>query len=128
MDDDTEDWFSETTATFGDRLAGAREAVGLSQKDLAAKLGVRLKTLRQWEDDISEPRSNRLSMLAGMLNVSILWLLSGKGDGPAAPGHVPPEADVLALLDEMKSIRREMKGLGGRLSALEKRLRARWGA
>ena len=35
------DWFSEETATFGDRLAGAREGAGLSQKDLASRVGVR---------------------------------------------------------------------------------------
>ena len=33
------DWFSEKSATFGDRVSGAREAVGLSQKELAAHLG-----------------------------------------------------------------------------------------
>ena len=32
-----------------------------------ALLGVRLATLRSWEDDLSEPRANRLSMMAGLL-------------------------------------------------------------
>lgn len=128
MDDDTEDWFSEANATFGDRLAAARDAAGLSQKDLAGQIGIQLKTLRQWEDDLSEPRSNRLSTLAGLLNVSIRWLLSGDGDGLPAPGHRPPASDVLALLGEMRAIQSEMKGLGNRLTALEKRLRARLGA
>ena len=36
----SEDWYGEASATFGDRLAGAREAAGLSQEALAAKLGV----------------------------------------------------------------------------------------
>ena len=57
-------WFSDETATFGDRLAGAREAQGLSQEDLARRLGVRLKTIQAWEDDLSEPRANRLQMMA----------------------------------------------------------------
>lgn len=44
-----EDWFSEEIATFGDRLAGAREALGVSQEDMARRLGVKLKTVVSWE-------------------------------------------------------------------------------
>ena len=58
----------------------------MSQSKLAKRLGVKLKTLKGWENDVSEPRANKLSMMAGMLNVSLLWLLSGEGDGPAAGG------------------------------------------
>jgi len=36
-----DEWFSEEAATFGDRLAAAREDAGLSQKALAERLGVR---------------------------------------------------------------------------------------
>ncbi|MEZ5913851.1 MAG: helix-turn-helix transcriptional regulator, partial [Paracoccaceae bacterium] len=35
-----ENWYSEEAATFGDRLAAAREAAGLSQAELAQRLGV----------------------------------------------------------------------------------------
>ena len=62
-------WFNEEHATFGDRLEKARQAIGQSQEDLAQKLGVKLTTFRNWEDDRSEPRGNRMQMLAGMLNV-----------------------------------------------------------
>ena len=63
---DTEDgWFSDEQATFGDRVAGARDAAGLTQDQLAEKLGVKPSTVRDWEDDVSEPRSNKLQMMAG---------------------------------------------------------------
>ena len=68
------DWYGPDAATFGDRVAAAREQTGMSQAALAKRLGVRLSTLRGWEDDLSEPRANRLSMLAGLLNVSICLL------------------------------------------------------
>jgi DNA-binding XRE family transcriptional regulator len=55
-----ENWYGADVATFGDRLAGAREAAGLSQEDLAQRLGVRLTTLQNWEEDLAEPRGNRL--------------------------------------------------------------------
>ena len=76
MNAQTEDgWYDPNATTFGDRVAGAREQAGMSQADLAKRLGVKLKTLKSWEDDLSEPRANKLSMMAGMLNVSLLWLL-----------------------------------------------------
>jgi transcriptional regulator with XRE-family HTH domain len=61
--DDT-DWYGPDAATFGDRVAGAREATGMSQAELARRLGVKKATVIGWEDDISEPRANKLSMMA----------------------------------------------------------------
>lgn len=117
-------WFSEPTATFGDRMAGAREAAGLSQDDLARRLGVRLKTVQAWEDDLSEPRANRLQMMAGMLNVSLRWLLTGEGDGlegPAQPGTLNGAArDALADLARMRA---QALALAQEMGHLEKRLR-----
>ena len=70
-------WYDPEATTFGDRMTGAREASGLSQSELAKRLGVKVKTIRAWENDQSEPRANKLQMLAGLLGVSIMWLLSG---------------------------------------------------
>ena len=97
---DTNDWYGPDAATFGDRLAAAREAAGMTQKQLAKRLGVKLGTLNAWENDMSEPRANRLSMMAGILNVSIMWLLTGEGDGLAAPEDevtIPPEINDLLV-------------------------------
>ena len=75
------DWYGPETATFGDRLSAAIEKSGMTQKLVAKRLGIKLVTLKSWEQDISEPRANRLSMLAGLLGVSVMWLLHGEGDG-----------------------------------------------
>lgn len=127
MDDGTDDhsnWYGEETATFGDRLAGAREAAGLTQSDLADKLGVKTSTLRKWEDDLAEPRANRLQMLAGMLGVSLSWMMTGRGDGPEGPSDAPEiSADVRAMLDEMRALRSQMSAAATQLATLEKRLR-----
>jgi len=122
---DRTDWYSNEIATFGDRVAGAREALGLSQSDLAKRLGVKLKTVRGWENDLAEPRANKLQMLAGILNVSIMWLLNGEGDGLDAPGEeaILP-ADVRAMLTEIRQVKTEMNVMADRLGLLEKRLRA----
>ena len=80
-------WYGEDVATFGDRLAAARHYAGLEQGEFARRLGVKLATARGWEDDLNEPRANKLQMMAGLLNVSVVWLLTGEGEGVSgAPG------------------------------------------
>ena len=120
------DWYSNQTATFGDRLADARQAVGLSQEDLSRRLGVKLKTLKGWENDLSEPRANKLSMMAGLLNVSLLWLLSGEGEGPDGPNEAGElSSDVIEMLTEIRDIRTHLAQYTDRLGRLEKSLRAK---
>ena len=118
-----EGWFGEDVATFGDRLAAAREAAGLKPGDLAKRIGVKKSTLSNWEGDLSEPRANRLSMMAGILNVSVGWLLTGDGDGVEMPGEDPVDGDLLAVVQEIRMIRSRMKSDLDRLARLEKALR-----
>lgn len=123
LGNDEYEWDDEV-ATLGDRLARAREAAGMSQSQLARRLGVKLTTLRNWEADRSEPRANRLQMLSGLLNVSFVWLMTGMstGDG-AAPEEQLPEGlpDILAELRELRVIQGQ---IAERTGQLEKRLRA----
>jgi transcriptional regulator with XRE-family HTH domain len=121
---DDQGWFSEETATFGDRLAGAREAAGLDQKGLAEKLGVKTSVIAGWEDDLKEPRANRLQMLSGILGVSMSWLLTGAGNGPEAPDdEAALSIDLLDMLAEMRALRGQIARSGEELGRLEKRLR-----
>jgi ribosome-binding protein aMBF1 (putative translation factor) len=124
MADDV-NWYSDDAATFGDRLAAAREATGLDQKGLAAKLGVKPGTVLAWENDLKEPRANRLQMMAGILGVSMSWLLTGEGEGVDAPGDQEVlGGDVLDILSEIRSLRGQISQSAEKLARLEKRLRA----
>ncbi len=126
MTTDTNDsWFDPDATTFGDRVAGARQHANMSQADLAKRLGVKLKTLRAWEDDQTEPRANKLSMMAGLLNVSLLWLLSGEGEGPDSPTLGDLSPDISEMLTEIRDIRAQMALSTDRLGRLEKSLRAK---
>ena len=118
-------WFSEQTATFGDRLAAAREHAGLTQDELAQRLGVRSKTVSAWENDQMEPRANRMQMLAGMLSVSLGWLMTGQGDGLEAPADGDPviSSDLTGLLADMRGLRAQIGQAGEKLEQLEKQLR-----
>ncbi len=123
MNADT-DWYGPDAATFGDRVAAARERAGMTHGLLAKRLGVRPATLRAWESDASEPRANRLSMLAGLLNVSMMWLINGEGEGIEAPTETAQvDGDIQVILTEMRVLRAEMLLNVEAMGRLEKRLR-----
>lgn len=121
---ETEDWYSGEYATFGDRLTAAREAQGLGQAQLAKRLGVKLRTVQGWENDTSEPRANKLQMVAGLLNVSLRWLLTGEGDGVSEPATAENLAeDAQSILKDMRGLRADMTRISTELGRMEKRLR-----
>ncbi len=118
-------YYSDRSATFGDRVAAAREALGLSQAQLARRLGVKAQTVAAWEADRSEPRANKLQMLAGLLNVSMVWLMTGEGEGVTPPEEgANAERAYESLLTEVRETRMAQVRLAERLGRLEKRLRA----
>lgn len=124
MDDS---WFSDDQATFGDRLTAAREAAGLSGTELARRLGVNRRTVAAWEQDQAEPRANRMQMLAGLLNVSLRWLMSGEGPGVAPPvsdesGAPPPPAALEAIQAEMRALRGLLAQVEDRTRRLDRRI------
>ena len=119
------DWYGPDKATFGDRLVAAREKSNLSQQDLAKRLGVKNSTIKSWENDNSEPRANRLSMLAGLLNVSITWLISAEGSGIEDSGkslEVPD--DLQQPLKELKALRINLIKIVAKINSIENALRA----
>ncbi len=121
-------WYTNDASTFGDRVVAAREAHNLSSKALARHLGVATKTVDNWENDISEPRANKLQMLSGVLNVSIPWLLTGEGaeitgEGAEFDAETDGTAALADLLTEVRSLRSEMVSAADRLGVLEKRLK-----
>lgn len=115
------DWGDEAS-TFGDRLARAREYAGMDHSQLARRLGVKLATIRNWEADRSEPRSNRLSMLSGLLNVSIVWLINGEGEGAPEKEDASAGAATI-LLEELHQLRLAQAELSKRTARIERDLR-----
>lgn len=124
MTESDQDWYAPEIATFGDRLTAAREAAGMTQESLAKRIGVKKSTLRNWEDDLSEPRANRLSMLAGLLNVSMMWLINGEGQGVENVDKEPDSADLTEIILEIRELKSDLHAKAEQLARLEKRLRA----
>ncbi len=123
MGDVAENWYDPEVATFGDRLAAARDYAGLSQAALAKRLGVKASTIRKWEDDLAEPRANRLSMLAGVLGVSMTWLINGTGEGVEAPDAAMMDDDLQSVLGELRDLRVSFTSKAEQIGRIEKRLR-----
>ncbi len=106
--------------TLGGRIVHAREAAGLTTKELAARLGVAAKTVGNWESDRAEPRSNKLNTLAGLLGVSPTWLLAGQGAAPLET----TTADASEVQDEIVRIKAEASRLVNRIESLGAQLAA----
>ncbi len=92
-----------TQSTLGERIERARSAKGLSPSQLARRVGIASKTLAHWEADRSEPRANKLAMLAGMLDVPVVWLLAGEEAGG--------EIDLPVEIDETSSLAAKVDAL-----------------
>jgi transcriptional regulator with XRE-family HTH domain len=105
--------------TLGGRIVLAREDQHLSTSQLARRMGIQTETLRNWETGRKEPRSNRLMTLAGMLNVSPTWLLTGAGEGPV---HSLTETEMMHIRDSVIRIREHLQTVFDELEYLQKRL------
>ncbi|WP_166418102.1 helix-turn-helix domain-containing protein [Cochlodiniinecator piscidefendens] len=120
----SKDHFNESVATFGDRLEAARLAKGLTIEGLAEKLAFTPEGVQAWENDETSPRANRIQLLAGLLNVSLVWLISGEGNGTSqvADTHQRPEG-VNDALGEIAQLKETLSGALDKLTKLENRLK-----
>jgi transcriptional regulator with XRE-family HTH domain len=98
---------NEEDTTLGGRISMAREVSGLSVGQVVKRLGVKATTYKGWEADRSEPRANKLVALAGILNVSPPYLLSGLGKQPSRVGL--PERQINQLSLEIEQLEKSLK-------------------
>lgn len=109
--------------TLGGRIVYAREQQELTTAQLARRVGVKTETLQGWELDRAEPRSNRLLTLAGMLNVSPTWLLTGAGESPTDTFNdtemMHLRATIDRIHDQVLTIADELEQLKSRLEIYE---------
>ena len=109
--------------TLGERIAYARERTGLSTAQLARRLGVKSRTLANWERDETEPRANRLVMLAQLLGVAPAWLFEGQKD--YAPDVTSPE--LAHIREQLELAKRTIEHLSQIVGTLETMIEEREG-
>ena len=65
-------------STIGARIAKRRKDLGMTQEDLAGKLGVSAQAVSKWENDVSYPDISLLAPLVKTLDMTTDELLTGK--------------------------------------------------
>ncbi len=66
--------------TIGNRITKYRKAKGMTQEELAGKLGVSSQAVSKWETDSSCPDISLLPQLCSVLGITTDELLTGKSD------------------------------------------------
>jgi transcriptional regulator with XRE-family HTH domain len=85
--------------SFGDRLQKKRLELGLTQKELAALIGVTPGAITQYEGDLSSPSKERLEALGKTLRCSIDYLMSGhQASSPSNFARDKTEIEVLRII------------------------------
>ena len=64
--------------TIGTRISKRRKELGMTQEDLAVKLGVSAQAVSKWENDASCPDISLLPKLVKVLDITTDELLTGK--------------------------------------------------
>ena len=96
--------------TLGSRIAAYRKAKGLTQEELADKLGVSSQAVSKWENDLSCPDIMLLPSLAKIFDTTTDELLSGKKDEPVVrvvPLEERKNFDQLMLRIKIDSVKGE---------------------
>ena len=78
--------------TLREKLIVSRNKAGLSQMELAERLGVSRQAVSRWESGDTTPTMDKLKSLARIYGVSLDWLCSDTADGEP-PEAAKPEAD-----------------------------------
>lgn len=60
----------------------ARDTLNMPVEHVSKIVGVAPEIWQNWENDRSAPPAHQLDKIAGALEVSLAWLLSGRGTGP----------------------------------------------
>ena len=81
---------------FSERLKNLRKKVGLTQVDVAGKLGVSQQAYASWERGVKKPTQDNLVKIAQILNVSVDYLVGTSQE-------TSDELDNIELLFRMNS-------------------------
>ena len=106
---------------LGERLRQLRKQHGLTQRDVAEKLGVSTPALCRWETGQTLPRKSNIHAFAEAFDLSEADLLSGLADN-AAPisSPVPKQRHPARRADDVPAMSRD--SLGKLLSACKQRI------
>lgn len=92
------------------RLRELRNKSGLTQSELANKLGVTGQTILNWENGIYEPKINQLIELADLFGVTVDYLIERKNNDKKAD-DICKELERIPKENIINFIKKEIKNL-----------------
>lgn len=101
--------------TLGEKLQRLRRARGLTQEQLAEKVGVSRQSLSGWENDTSLPDTANVIALADLFGVTTDYLLREGAPGGQVQGGAAPGASEAPGAAQKPSWRMAPRELGARL-------------
>jgi transcriptional regulator with XRE-family HTH domain len=110
-------------SSTGSRIKLTRTRLGLSLQQVADRVGVTRESLANWENDRSEPRGVKVMKLAGVLQVPMIWLLTG--EIPPSSEREPAASETARIaqkLDRAVALQRDLAALLIEVSADVSRL------
>lgn len=85
------------TQTVGNTISALRRSAGMTQLELAKKLGVSDKTVSKWENAQGYPDITLFPSIASLFGVSVDYLMMGQGKGITVAGNIV--ADIVKNID-----------------------------
>ena len=76
--------------TFGERLQALRQRAGMSQEQLAERLGVSRQAVSRWERDETMPETDKVIALADLFGVTTDYLLRPQPESSETETKKPP--------------------------------------
>ena len=76
--------------TFGERLQALRQRAGMSQDQLAERLGVSRQAVSRWERDETMPETDKVIAMADLFGVTTDYLLRPRPEETEQKAQTPP--------------------------------------
>lgn len=95
-------------STLGERLKLARERTGLKQTQVKERTNINNKTLSGYENNVSEPDSATLGVLAELYGVSYKWLITGEGSMAKKSSRNLTEKDERDIAKRMEKMKKDL--------------------
>jgi transcriptional regulator with XRE-family HTH domain len=86
---------------LGQRITDARQALGMTQQELASKVGVTQRVIAYWEREAVSLRADQIDALAGALNTSADNLVGRKLSKQRAGGPVGKARRLFEAISNM---------------------------
>jgi transcriptional regulator with XRE-family HTH domain len=94
----------EDNVSVGDHIRYARRQLGLSQQDLATRVGVTRSTIIQWESGATGPSSRKLGLVAHVVGMRLEELLADPPEAPVREEKDPEQTEDAPAFERLAQL------------------------